>query len=56
MLTELQQEVRRIVARLSECEDVALAGGAAIIVAGIADRPTNDFSRGARLSGHTGAS
>ena len=43
MLTDLQREVRRILAGLAECDEFALAGGAAIIVSGIADRPTNDL-------------
>ena len=43
MLTGLQQEVRRILAGLAECEEFALAGGAALIVSGISDRPTNDL-------------
>lgn len=43
MLSDLQQEILRILAELGESDDFALAGGAAIIVSGIADRPTNDL-------------
>ena len=43
MLTDLQREIRRILTGLAECDEFALAGGAAIIVNGIADRPTNDL-------------
>ena len=43
MLTELQHQVRRIVARLPESGVFALAGGAALIVSGIVARPTNDL-------------
>lgn len=43
MLSDLQEEILRILADLAESDDFALAGGAAIIVSGIADRPTNDL-------------
>ncbi|WP_419554569.1 nucleotidyl transferase AbiEii/AbiGii toxin family protein [Candidatus Poriferisodalis sp.] len=43
MLTDLQGQIRRILTGLAECDEFALAGGAAIIVSGIADRPTNDL-------------
>ncbi|WP_420623314.1 nucleotidyl transferase AbiEii/AbiGii toxin family protein [Candidatus Poriferisodalis sp.] len=43
MLTDLQREIRRILTGLAECAEFALAGGTAIIVNGIADRPTNDL-------------
>ena len=43
MLTELQHQVRRVVARLPESGVFALAGGAALIVSGIVARPTNDL-------------
>ncbi|WP_419917299.1 nucleotidyl transferase AbiEii/AbiGii toxin family protein [Candidatus Poriferisodalis sp.] len=43
MLTDLQRRILRILAELGESDDFALAGGAAIIISGIADRPTNDL-------------
>lgn len=43
MLTDLQRRILRILAELDESDDFALAGGAAIIISGIADRPTNDL-------------
>ena len=43
MLTPLQAEVRRIIGRLGKDQDFALAGGAALIVYGIVDRPTRDL-------------
>ena len=43
-LTDLQHQVRRIVAGLPEAgTTVALAGGAALIVTGIVQRPTDDL-------------
>lgn len=44
MLTDLQRRVRSIVAKLPETgTTVALAGGAALIVTGIVQRPTEDL-------------
>ena len=43
MLTDLQIRVRRIVAQLPESARFALAGGAALVVSGVIDRPTNDL-------------
>ncbi|MCY4368809.1 MAG: nucleotidyl transferase AbiEii/AbiGii toxin family protein [bacterium] len=42
-LSPLQRRIRRVVARLPEVGDLALAGGAALIVGGVAERPTNDL-------------
>ena len=43
MLTDLQVLVRRIVGQLPESGLFALAGGAALVVSGIVERPTNDL-------------
>ena len=43
MLTPLQQSVRRIVAELPQAQQVALAGGGALIAHGIVDRATTDL-------------
>lgn len=43
MLTPLQERISRILARLPESQDFALAGGAALIVHGVVDRPTRDL-------------
>jgi hypothetical protein len=42
-LTPLQEQVARTIATLPEAEGFALAGGGAMIVLGIADRPTRDL-------------
>ena len=42
MLTDLQVRVRRIIGQLPESGQFALAGGAALIVVGVVERPTND--------------
>ena len=43
MLSPLQERLRRLVAQLPDTDTVALAGGAALIVRGIVDRPTRDL-------------
>ncbi len=43
MLTDLQQRIRRIVARLPESGSFALAGGGALIVSGVVERFTGDL-------------
>ena len=43
MLTDLQRRVRRIISDLPESGAFALAGGAALIVTGVVQRPTNDL-------------
>lgn len=43
MLTPLQLQIRQIVASLPDTEDLALAGGGALIVHGIVDRETRDL-------------
>ncbi len=43
MLSPLQDRLRQLVARLPEADTVALAGGAALIVRGVVDRPTRDL-------------
>ena len=43
MLTRLQLQIRQIVASLPDTEDLALAGGGALIVHGIVDRETRDL-------------
>lgn len=43
MLSNLQQSLRRLIAELPEAEPFALAGGAALIVRRIVDRPTRDL-------------
>ena len=43
MLSELQLRVARIIAGLTEAEDFALAGGAALIVRGDVERATRDL-------------
>lgn len=43
VLTGLQQRVARIVADLPEARGFVLAGGAALLVHGLTDRPTNDL-------------
>jgi len=43
VLGPLQQRVARIVAGLPEARAVALAGGAALLVHGLSERPTNDL-------------
>ncbi|HZD24140.1 MAG TPA: nucleotidyl transferase AbiEii/AbiGii toxin family protein [Acidimicrobiia bacterium] len=43
MLTPLQLQIRQIVASLPGAEDLALAGGGALIVHGIVDRETRDL-------------
>lgn len=43
MLSPLQERLWRLVGRLPEAETIALAGGAALIVRGIVDRPTRDL-------------
>lgn len=43
MLTALQERILRIVADLPEAGGFALAGGAALIVHGIVERPTKDL-------------
>ncbi len=43
MLSSLQERLWRLVSQLPEAETVALAGGAALIVRGVVDRPTRDM-------------
>lgn len=43
MLTDLQVRVRRIIGQLPESGQFALAGGAALIVVGVVERPTSDL-------------
>lgn len=43
MLSSLQERLWRLVSQLPESETVALAGGAALIVRGVVDRPTRDM-------------
>ena len=43
MLTPLQLQIRQILASLPDTEDLALAGGGALIVQGIIDRETRDL-------------
>ena len=43
MLTPLQRQIRQIVGSLPDSEDLALAGGGALIVHGIVDRETRDL-------------
>lgn len=43
MLSPLQERLWRLVSQLPESETVALAGGAALIVRGVVDRPTRDM-------------
>lgn len=43
MLTPLQRQIREIVASIPDTEDLALAGGGALIVHGIVDRETRDL-------------
>ena len=43
MLSPLQQRIRHIVASLPASKDVALAGGAALILHGVVDRTTSDL-------------
>jgi hypothetical protein len=43
MLSPLQQRIRRVLSDLSEGGDMALAGGAALIVWGVVTRPTEDL-------------
>jgi hypothetical protein len=42
-LSRLQAEVAHIVAQLPEARGFALAGGGALVVLGIVDRPTQDL-------------
>ena len=43
MLSTLQERIARIVASLPESDGFALAGGAALVVAGVVDRSTRDL-------------
>ena len=43
MITDLQRQVRTLVARLPQRLEIALAGGAALIVSGIVNRVTEDL-------------
>lgn len=43
MLDPFQEQIRAIVDRLPEGREVALAGGGALIVQGVVDRPTRDL-------------
>lgn len=43
MLTPLQRQIRQVVASLPDSEDLALAGGGALIVHGVVDRETRDL-------------
>ena len=43
MLSPLQDRLRQLVARLPDADTMALAGGAALIVRGVVDRPTRDL-------------
>ena len=45
VLSPLQQRVARILAALSEAENFALGGGAALIVRGDIDRRTRDIDQ-----------
>lgn len=42
-LSALQRRIRRVIARLPDLGGLALAGGAALIVGGVAERATNDL-------------
>ncbi len=42
-LSPLQRRIRGVIARLPQVGDLALAGGAALIVGGVAERATNDL-------------
>jgi hypothetical protein len=50
MLNELQRRVARLMTGLTEADDFALAGGAALIVYGIVDRSTRDLDHFATAS------
>jgi hypothetical protein len=43
MLSPLQERLWKLMAQIPEAETVALAGGAALIVRGVVDRPTHDL-------------
>ena len=43
MLSPLQRRLRQIIHTIPEARDVALAGGGALIVRGVAARPTADL-------------
>jgi hypothetical protein len=43
VLTPLQERVARIVSSLPESDGFALAGGAALVIVGVVDRPTRDL-------------
>ena len=57
-LTALQRRIRRIVGELPPGTGLAIAGGGALIVSGVIDRPTTDldFFAPARNLAHMAAS
>jgi hypothetical protein len=48
VLTPLQEQIRAILADVASDVDLALAGGAALVVSDVVDRPTNDLDLFAR--------